>query len=231
MEQKNLNRHTFNIDNKKIAIYPCADANRPIIYLNTVEEEESRLYHMLCSACCSDFTLVTISGLNWEHDMSPWDIPPISKGAAPCTGGADAYLQLLIDEIVPKTEKCIQAVPAWRGLAGYSLAGLFTIYSLYQTTLFSRAAAMSASLWFPNFKEYLFSHEIMRTPDYLYFSLGNKECRTRNPYLRTVQDNTEEIEAFFRQKGVNTIFEIHPGNHFDNAVERTAAGILWLLNR
>lgn len=196
-----------------------------------MEEEGSRLYYTLYHASCPDFTLVTISGLHWEHDMSPWDIPSISKGAPPCTGGAENYLQLLIEEIVPKAERYIQAVPAWRGLAGYSLAGLFAIYSLYQTTLFSRAAAISASLWFPNFKEYLFSHEIMRKPDYLYFSLGSKECRTRNPYLNTVQDNTEEIEAYFRQTGVNTIYEINPGNHFNNAVERIAAGILWLLNK
>lgn len=230
MEQKNLNKHTFDIDSKKITIYPSADSDRPIIYLNTAEEEDSRLYDTLCHTCCPDFTLVTISGLRWEHDMSPWDIPPISKASPPCTKGADKYLQLLIDKIVPEAEKHIQAVPVWRGLAGYSLAGLFAIYSLYQTTVFSRAAAISASLWFPNFKEYLFSHEIMRKPDYLYFSLGNKECRTRNPYLKTVRDNTEEIESFFRQMGVNTILDINSGNHFNNAVERTAAGILWLLN-
>ncbi len=34
-------------------------------------------------------------------------------------GGADKYLQLLTNEIVPKAEKFMQ------GLAGYSLAGAF----------------------------------------------------------------------------------------------------------
>lgn len=119
----------------------------------------------------------------------------------------------------------------WRGLAGYSLAGLFALYSLYQTDLFSRVASMSGSLWFPGFTDYVFSHEMKKRPEHLYFSLGNQECRTRNPYLKTVQDNTEKIEHYYAQCGINTVFQLNPGNHYKNAVQRTAAGISWILNR
>lgn len=63
----------------------------------------------------------------------------------PFTGGADNYLRLLTEEIIPAAEKEINGVPCWRGIAGYSLAGLFALYGIYQTDLFSRVGSMSGS--------------------------------------------------------------------------------------
>ncbi len=176
-----------------------------------------------------DHTLVVISGLAWDHDMAPWDIPPISKNDTPCTGGADDYLELLTHEIMLEAEGLVEGTVLWRGLAGYSLAGLFALYAIYRTDLFSRIASMSGSLWFPDFQEYAFSHEMKRIPDRLYLSLGDQECRTRNPYLKTVQERTEAIHAFCRQKGIETVYQLNPGNHFQNGIQRTAAGIEWIL--
>ena len=145
--------------------------------------------------------------------------------------GADDYLRLLVEEIIPRAEKELAGPPAWRGIAGYSLAGLFALYSIYRTDLFSRVGCMSGSLWFPGFKEYVFSHEPKCRPDCIYFSLGDKESKTRNPVLRSVRQNTEEIQAFYQDKGIDTVFQLNPGNHYDRAAERTAAGMVWLLNR
>ena len=86
------------------------------------------------------------------------------------------------------------------GIAGYSLAGLFALYAIYRTDVFSRVGCMSGPLWFPGFKEYIFSHEPKKPPDCIYFSLGDKEAKTRNPVLKTVQENTETIRAFTRAK-------------------------------
>lgn len=229
--RKSYKKHEYKIAGKKVLASPSAEANRPVIYLNTFSEEGERVYEVLHERGCSDFTLVAISGLNWDHDMAPWDIPPISEKDTPCTGGADEYLRLLLEEIIPKAEEQIRGRALWRGIAGYSLAGLFAVYSLYQTEIFSRAASMSGSLWFPGFAEYIFSHEMKQKPKHLYFSLGDAECRTKNPYLKVVQEQTEKIERFYRAGGIDTCFKLNPGNHFKNGIERTAAGITWLLER
>ena len=150
---------------------------------------------------------------------------------APFTGGADDYLRQLVEEIIPEAEKELPGPPAWRGIAGYSLAGLFALYAVYQTDVFSRVGCMSGSLWFPGFKEYIFSHEPKRRPDCIYFSLGDKEAKTRNPVLKTVQENTEEIQTFYQNKGIDTVFRLNPGNHFVQGSERTVAGIQWLLSK
>ncbi len=78
---------------------------------------------------------------------------------------------------MPEAEKELPGPPAWRGIAGYSLAGLFALYAICQTDVFSRVGCMSGSLWFPGFKEYVFSHEPKRWADCIYFSLGDREAR------------------------------------------------------
>ena len=223
--------HTFTTDNKTISIFPCSESESPVIYLNTFLDEGQKVYEAAQAAGCPPFTLVAISDLEWNHDMVPWDGPSAFKNAEPCTGGADDYLRLLTEEIIPTAEKGIAGVPCWRGIAGYSLAGLFALYAIYQTDLFSYVGSMSGSLWYSGMKEYIFSHEPKRRPDCIYFSLGDKESKTRNPVLRSVRQNTEEIQAFYQAKGIDTVFQLNPGNHYDHAVERTAAGLCWLLSR
>lgn len=223
--------HRFLISGKTIEIYQCVEPGAPIIYLNSFSNEGQKVFEATQASGGQLFTLVAISDLDWNHDMVPWDSPPAFKNADPCTGGADEYLRLLTEKIIPTAEKKITGVPRWRGIAGYSLAGLFALYSIYQTDVFSRVGSMSGSLWFPGMKEYIFSHEPKRRPDCMYFSLGDKESKTRNPVLKIVQQNTEEIQAFYHDKGIDTVFQLNPGNHYNHAAERTAAGIVWMLNR
>ena len=222
---------TFTTDNKTISIFPCSESESPVIYLNTFHDESQKVYETAQATGCPPFTLVAISNLDWNQDMAPWDSPAAFKKGEPFTGGAGDYLRLLVEEIIPRAEKELAEPPVWRGIAGYSLAGLFALYAIYRTDVFSRVGCMSGSLWFPGFKEYIFSHEPKRWPDCIYFSLGDREAKTRNPVLKTVQENTEEIQTFYQNKGIDTVFQLNPGNHFVQGIERTIAGIQWLLNR
>lgn len=223
--------YTFTVGGKTAAVFPTDEPGAPVIYLNTFSGEGEQIWQAAQAAGFPPFTLVAVSGLDWNHDMAPWDSPPVFKNAQPCTGGANDYLQLLTDEILPSVEKELPEMPRWRGIVGYSLAGLFAVYAIYQTDLFSRVGSMSGSLWYPGIKDYIFSHEPLRQPDHMYFSLGDRESKTRNPVLQSVQQDTEEIRAFYQNKGVDTVFELNPGNHYKQATQRTAAGIGWLLNR
>ena len=224
-------RRIFEIGGKTVFVFHSNRPGSPVIYLNTYSDEGQQLFEATQTAGYPPLTLVAISDLDWNHDMASWDSPAAFKGGEPFTGGANDYLRLLVEEIMPKAEKELLGPPAWRGIAGYSLAGLFALYAIYQTDAFSRVGCMSGSLWFPGFKEYIFTHELKRRPDCLYFSLGDKEAKTRNPILTTVQENTEEIQAFYQSKGINTVFQLNPGNHFVQGIERTVAGIQWLLSR
>ncbi len=225
-----LYMNTFEIGGKTVSVFPSAEPAAPIIYLNTFSGEGQKVWETIHTMDCLPFSLVAVSNLNWNHDMVPWDSPPAFKNGDPCTGGADDYLRLLTEKMIPMAEKKLSAPPQWRGITGYSLAGLFALYAIYQTDVFSRAGSMSGSLWFPGIKEYVVSREPKRWPDRIYFSLGDKECKTRNPMLKNVRQNTEDIYTFYKAKGITTLFQLNQGNHYNHAVERTAAGLCWLIN-
>lgn len=221
---------TFTSDNKKITVYPALAENKPVIYLTTYNDDGGEVYDELQKQGCPDFTLVTVSGLNWEAELSPWTAGNLFKYSEMFTGGADTYLQFLTQQVLPLAEAGLNGI-LWRGLAGYSLAGLFTLYALYKTDLFSRTASMSGSLWYPGFKDFALQNTLCKTPQHLYLSLGDKEARARNQYLKTVQQCTEELAAHYRSLGINTFYELNPGGHYRNIISRSAAGIKWLLTQ
>ena len=221
----------FTIGGKNVSVFPGSVSDAPVIYLNTYSDESQQVLRAAQAAGCPPFTLVAISNLDWNRDMAPWDSPAAFKGGEPFTGGANDHLRLLVGEILPRAEKDLIGTPAWRGIVGYSLAGLFALYAIYRTDIFSRVGSISGSLWFSGWKDYVLTHEPKRPPDCAYFSLGDKESKTRNPILKSVRRDTEEIYAFYRAAGIDTVFQLNPGNHYNHAAERTAAGIAWLLSR
>ena len=224
-----LNKEKFNIKDKVITIYKSADINAPLIVFNTFEGDGEGIYKELQNMGCTSINLLVVGNIDWNHDMSPWHMPSIYSKEKSFSGGADEYLKLLIDEILPKAKELIEGEPKFIGIAGYSLAGLFAVYSMYKTDVFNRVACISGSLWFSDFIEYCKRNEYKRLPDKIYFSLGDKEANTRNPVLKTVQDKTIELSEYFRILGTEVIFELNPGNHFTDTILRSAKGIKAIL--
>ncbi len=215
------------IKKKTVEIFPGEQPDSPVVFLNTFAGEGQKIACLLQKAGV-DLSLAAISGLDWNANLSPWTASPLSSRDPPFAGGAADHLALLTEKILPETEKFLPGKPAWRGIAGYSLAGLFALYALYQTDIFTRAACMSSSFWFPGLLPYAVSHEMKRKPDCLYFSLGDNEHKTRHPLLRQVRPNTEQLYAHYQQQGIKTVLQYPPGNHFRNPEDRTASGIQWI---
>ena len=94
--------HAFIFGDKHIAVFPCVVLNAPIIYLNTYSNEGQKVYEAAQTAGCPPFFPATISDLDWNRDMAPWDSPAAFKNGEPFTGGADNYLRLLVEEIIPR---------------------------------------------------------------------------------------------------------------------------------
>lgn len=220
---------TFQAAGKSAALYPAKISNAPFVVLNHYAGDGQDVAEALESTRAPACHLLCISELQWDHDMSPWYCPPLSADDEPCTGGADAYLDLLLSEILPLAFSYLEGEPESLFIAGYSLAGLFALYALYKTDRFSRAASMSGSLWFPDFREFAASHTPLKMPEKIYLSLGEKEPKVSNPMLQTVGENTLFLAEHYRGHGIDTEFEWNPGNHYKDATARTAKGIAKLL--
>ena len=219
----------FQAGGKEISLYLSDKRDCPLIVLNTFEGGGAQVLAEARKMGGGDFSLLSVGGLDWNRDMSPWECAPVMAQDEGYAGGADAYLSLLLEEILPEGLKRLPESPSWTGIAGYSLAGLFALYALYRTDTFARAASMSGSLWFPGFGDFVRSHDMKRAPEKLYLSLGDKEAKTRNPYLKTVQENTEAVVQLYRDMGLDVTWELNPGNHFRDAELRSAKGILGIL--
>ena len=217
------------IANRELNIYPAHESGSPLVVFNAFEDEGAAVHSKLMKLTTADFSLATINITDWNADLSPWAIPPVYKNDEPFTGGADAYLEALTGEIIPAIIGELGYEPAYIGLAGYSLAGLFAVYAMYRTYRFARIASASGSMWFPGFVEFAKSHKPAALPEKLYLSLGDREARTRNQVMATVEQNTGALFDYYKSLGVEAVFEMNPGNHFRDAAQRMAKGIVWLV--
>ena len=108
---------------KTVELFISPREGVPLVLLHTVHGEGRQVYEAVGRFTKMAFSFAAIDGLQWDDDMSPWPIPPVAKGEAPCTGGADAYLAKLTEMILPEILQKLPGQPAYIALSGYSLAG------------------------------------------------------------------------------------------------------------
>lgn len=198
-------------DSKIVLIQPVDDHDLAGI------ENEVRTIRELSGG---DFRLLAIKVDRWNDDLSPWQAPPVFGNESFGSGAADTLAKIL--SLTADREKEYY-------LGGYSLAGLFALWAVYQADVFSGVAAASPSVWFPGFLDYMKSNTIQTGKVYL--SLGDREERTRNPVMATVGDRIREAHECLRGKEIPCILEWNPGNHFKNPDIRTAKAFAWLLTQ
>ena len=218
------------IDGKQITVYKNKTADVPIVYANMYMESGRAVLETCKKLGCEPFHLVSISKLRWDEELSPWEHKPIVSKNDRFTGEADQYARCLVENIVPFAEGEIEQ-PAYRIIAGYSMGGLFALYAPYVTTIFSGSVSASGSVWYPNFVSYTKKHEYRKNPAAIYLSLGDLESCTKNPYLHRTEWCMEELCSFYQQKGIHTLFELNPGNHYKDAAYRLAKGFTWMCTR
>ena len=132
------------IANKQINIYYNDNDNSntfPVIILNNFEEQINEIITECRHINSKEFILVEITNINWNKEMSPWKSPNLFKNEEQCLGNADEYLKVLETEIIPEIEKKIEKnnkKVKYYAIAGYSLSGLFGLYSGYKTDKFKK---------------------------------------------------------------------------------------------
>lgn len=216
------------IDGKQIALFQNENDSVPIIYANMYTEAGKAVLEQCEKLSCKPFHLVTITGLRWDEELSPWVHEPVVSKSDHFTGEAEQYARFMEENIIPLIEDKI-GLPPYRIIAGYSMGGLFALYAPYVTDLFSRELSASGSVWYPEFVSYVKSHDFLKKPDAIYLSLGDLESRTRNPLLRQTERNTKELLSVYQSKSIDSVFELNPGNHYKDAAYRLAKGITWIL--
>lgn len=203
-------------------------------------------------------SLVHIGVDLWEENFSPWCAPRVFAKGPNFGNGAQKTLDALVNQVIPWAESALTEPPAYRALVGYSLAGLFSLWSgvaqagvspqvahgsqhdvsaapqlITPITTFQRIGAVSGSFWFPGLLDYV-DQQLgggAVTLTHAYLSLGDREARTPNPQIMHVRENAELLAAKLRDAGITSTFELNRGNHFQNVEGRMQKALNWLVTQ
>ncbi len=212
------------MESKSLLLYGDPDAKTVLLELADVRDGFDRREEcgLIRSPADMPFCHAVVTVKDWDRELSPWPAPPVF-GKTPFGGEARATLARLEAEVLPRfAGKTLL-------LGGYSLAGLFALWAAYESDAFAGVAAVSPSVWFPEFYETYNA----RKPHagHIYLSLGDREETAKNRLMATVGDRIRQFSEALAAVGTDSILEWNPGNHFADPMGRTAKGFAWLLNR
>ena len=228
-------------------------AGAPIVYLlgDVTDNPPIQVPEGVC--------LVNVGVDLWEENFSPWCAPRVFAKGPNFGDGAQKTLDTLINQVIPWAESELTESPAYRVLVGYSLAGLFSLwtgvsqqvacgcqpgtattpqlsgpgapYVDASVATFQRIGAVSGSFWFPGLLDYV--DQQLRGGvvglTHAYLSLGDREARTPNPQIMHVRENAELLASRLESAEITSMFELNRGNHFQNVEGRIQKALDWLV--
>ena len=178
-----------------------------------------------------NFSFVAFKIEDWNSELTPWEMP-LLRGKGNFGDGASGTLEFIKNDLIPSLSEYISTENKEIKyiLSGYSLAGLFSLWNGYQTDIFEGIAAVSPSVWYKGWIEYVGAGKPLS--EKIYLSLGDTEEKTKHQILSKIGDNIrKQHEILENSENVKTVLEWNEGNHFQNPDIRTAKGFLWVMNK
>ena len=157
--------------------------------------------------------IVAISGMKWNDDLTPWKAPALNPKEEDFKGKAKNFLSSLLSDLFINTEQSLRLNHPKRHLIGISLSGLFSLWASTETNKFNSVASISGSLWYDGFVEWFKEQELHA--DRYFLSLGNKEAKSKNERLASVESCTEAILQLIQNKNKEVTLVTDEGNHFE----------------
>lgn len=194
-----------------------------------LEELDMELEEII-SKVAAPFRFIAIHIDRWFDELAPWPAPPVF-GKTPFGNGARVTLELL--QKIVADESCRLSSPDDRSmkviLGGYSLAGLFALWTGYQQGQpFDAVVAASPSVWYQGWLDFATANNPQIKACYL--SLGDREERSRTPILTTIGTAIRRQQQLLESAHVINVLEWNSGNHFQDNGKRTAKGFVWAMN-
>lgn len=167
-----------------------------------------------------EMSIVAITGMDWDDDLTPWPAPGVPAGSADFAGNATIFLGELQNRVIPACEKTLGVVSPVRNLVGVSLSGLFAMWQWMLCDTFDNIAIMSGSFWYQKFPKWVADNCPVTKPGTCFMLLGRQEPHTPVPGFRPVGQNTEKIVDILQRHHILTEFQWVPGNHYQHQFER-----------
>ena len=208
-----------------------SDAINPkYILIQTLGNHERGIFdrtaELIAESCGVPFVLAAFQVFDWNLDLTPWHDDAIDRKAEVGTKTGET-LGYVTESLLPALEADYGKLPVILG--GYSLGGLFALWSSMQTDRFSAVAAASPSLWIKDWLAYAKDRPVKAGKVYL--SLGDQEEQVKNRSIARVGDSVRgEYELLQTQLGrENCTLVWNPGGHFQDGDKRLASAFSWCI--
>lgn len=208
-----------------------SDAINPkYILIQTLGNHERGIFdrttELIAESCGVPFVLAAFQVFDWNLDLTPWHDDAIDRKAEVGTKTGET-LGYVTESLLPALEAEYGKLPVILG--GYSLGGLFALWSSMQTDRFSAVAAASPSLWIKDWLDYAKDRPVKAGKVYL--SLGDQEEHVKNRSIAHVGDSVRgEYELLQTQLGrENCTLVWNPGGHFQDGEKRLASAFSWCI--
>ena len=223
-----MNHKTCTIDGRECFIADSIKAQ--YILIQTLGNHERGIFDstaaLISAACGAPFVLAAFQIFDWDLDLTPWHDDAINR--SPEVGSKTGEtLRYVTESLLPALEAEYGKLPVILG--GYSLGGLFALWSSMQTDRFAAVAAASPSLWIRDWMDFAKQHPVKTGKVYL--SLGDQEEHVKNRFIARVGDSVRgEYELLQAQLGSdNCTLVWNAGGHFQDGDKRLAAAFSWCI--
>lgn len=225
-----MEKEKIQIDGRTAVLFSCGEKNVPAVYSTIFQGEEDEIILKCEKIACPPFNFAAIYQNDWDAELSPWPFTKILSKNDNFLGKGGEYAKWICENLVPAAEN-VFGTSSFRVIAGYSMAGLFSIYAPTVQSCFDRIVSASGSVWFPDFVNYIEENKFKSKITRIYLSLGDREKLTKNKFMKNVEDCTNQLSEIFKSRGIETFFELNPGNHFQDSALRLAKGIKFIIRK
>lgn len=167
--------------------------------------------------------VVRIPMTNWYDALTPWPAPS-NFHEEPDFGGQAASTLTNILKTIEDFESDSGLTPNSRAITGYSLGGLFALYTLINSKKFTACACLSGSVWYPGWLEWMRTNTPDLTHRFAFLSVGTKEKRAPIPF-RLTEKNLQLSAEILRQHDCEVEISLTPGGHMEHISERLSKGL------
>ena len=223
-------KENFVIDSKKCIGYITDTAK--YLLIQPVDEHDIKVLDNEVEEILKNtdelFSLIAIKIEDWNSELSPWEAPP-AFGNKSFGSGATETLEFIESRLIPTVKERYNLDNDIKFiLGGYSLAGLFSLWSAYKSKMLSGIATASPSVWFNGWEEFMNNNTPLS--NIIYLSLGDTEEKTKNKVMSAVGDNIRKQEELLKNDNINTILEWNKGGHFSDSDLRVAKAFIWCID-
>lgn len=217
------------MENEQYTFIKGKSNDTPLIVIPSFQNSGLNIKKEIEKITDKDFSLLLIYVSDWNNDLSPYTASSIFKGMSDFKGNAESFLNYTLNllKIIISKENI---KPIYKVLVGYSMAGLFAVYTLFKTNEFLKVGSVSGSLWYPHLIEFVENNEVLQGISTFYMSLGDKEKKTSNKIMSQVETNSLIVFERIKSQFNYSKFEFNSGNHFKDEDLRIAKCIAYLLN-